>query len=171
MSSINGILRGHPLDVAAHLHGYRNIYSGIFFLFNPDRPWYQYVHPLGSGATAEALMFAEMSSTGAFIRNVVVKVAQDPAEDVTIENDKYWLWILRNSRHIVNPIHIDQERLTRPFLMTELLSFGTLYDIQSRVLYLDYQWPSRLMWRIFLCCRYLTLELSPLCLWTELPVV
>ena len=55
--------------------------------------------------------------------------------------------------------------------MMELLTFGSLYQMQTRAVYLEYKWPNRLMWRVFLCCMYPTLELYSLCLWTELPAV
>lgn len=121
--------------------------------FNLRERRFRYLSMLGEGMTAVTLRFAELNGNGdgSYVRQVAVKIAATPDNDDDVRNDLYWLRILRNSRHVVDVIDVDQTLLARPICITELLRFGCLYDVQKRVIFDGLRWPSRLLWRIFLC--------------------
>ena len=121
---------------------------------NEPRQWFQYVSKVGEGVSAEAHRFTEYRTNKdnsiSFVRDVVVKTSST-SDDDDIKNDRYWLRILRNAPHIVDLIDINHN-LRRPIFITEFLPFGTLSTLQKAVIADGTRpWPSRILWRIFLC--------------------
>ncbi|RYP70084.1 hypothetical protein DL771_005701 [Monosporascus sp. 5C6A] len=151
MSSIAD-LTGYPRTVAEYLENLQNNQTNGNGFFKTNQRGLTFIERISEGGAGETFLFSENDETGERIRRVAVKVALSQGSEPSIRNELHWLKMMRNSRHIVDGIEVDQSGLNSPILVTEYLVHGALYDMQRRVLWTGRKVPNRFLWRIFLCC-------------------
>lgn len=93
---------------------------------NVNRRQFTYDNYLSSGAAGTAYLFNEIDKDGNQIRQIVVKIAMLERDDDDTQTDLKFLRILRNVRHVVDLIDINQVPLRRPILIAEFLGNGTV---------------------------------------------
>ncbi|RYP89981.1 hypothetical protein DL770_003884 [Monosporascus sp. CRB-9-2] len=155
MSSIADLTE-YPRTVAEYLENLQNNQTNRNEFFNPNQQRFTFIERISEGGAGETFLFSENDETGGRIRRVVVKVALFEGNEPSIRNELHWLKMMRNSRHIVDGIEVDQSGLDSPILVTEYLAYGALYDMQRRVIWTGRKVPNRFLWRLLLCC-----DLSP----------
>ncbi|RYP56981.1 hypothetical protein DL769_009779 [Monosporascus sp. CRB-8-3] len=148
----------YPRTVAEYLENLKNNRADGNGFFNTDQRGFTFIEPISEGGAGEIFLFSENDETGGRIRRVAVKVALFEDSEPSIRNELHWLKMLRNSRHIVDGIEVDQSGLDSPILVTEYLAYGPLYNMQRRVIWTDRKVPNRFLWRIFLCCDFFPSE-------------
>ncbi|RYP31415.1 hypothetical protein DL767_005772 [Monosporascus sp. MG133] len=150
MSSIADLTE-YPRTVAEYLENLQNNQTNGNGFFNANQRRFTFIERISEGGAGETFLFSENDETGGQIRRVVVKVALFEDNEPSIRNELHWLKMMRNSRHIVDGIEVDQSGLDSPILVTEYLAHGALYDMQRRVIWTGRKVPNRFLWRIFLC--------------------
>ncbi|RYP43487.1 hypothetical protein DL768_009904 [Monosporascus sp. mg162] len=155
MSSIAD-LTDYPRTVAEYLENLQNNQTNGNGFFNANPQKFTFIERISEGGAGETFLFSENDEARGQIRRVAVKVALFEGNEPSIRNELHWLKMMRNSRHIVDGIEVDQSGLDSPILVTEYLPYGPLYDMQRRVIWTGRKVPNRFLWRIFLCsydCR------------------
>ncbi|KAI0010248.1 kinase-like domain-containing protein [Xylariaceae sp. FL0662B] len=136
--------------------------SGSLRQYFSDKNRFKWERTLEPGGFGFLACFRERNPATGNVRRFVVKCPQDIDDDEDIESlnrEKTWLGVLKDARHIVNPIAISNNPLlprkvtrqgfTHPHIIIEYIENGTLGDFLERCG--DRDIPNRILWRIFLC--------------------
>lgn len=118
-------------------------------------PQFEYIKSVGDpGAQGGAFLYHEKDGEGAFLRQLIVKYYDDPA-DLDAETELAFLTMLSGAEHIIQLIG-DGQASIEPYgiaLLLEYVGHGDLSNLIHRVKGGDVQIPNRLLWSFFLCCE------------------
>lgn len=122
------------------------------------KPAYNYERVLGQGEYGIACLIQENDKTHV-LRKFVVKRAIGAHCVGTVETEVEVLTWLMGALHIVQGVIPPKTKdiethLTGPTLITEYLHNGSLVRFMEGLTMNKRKVPNRLLWRIFLCCRY-----------------
>jgi serine/threonine protein kinase len=125
---------------------------------------YSYESVLGSGANGVAWLLVQAAQDGSQGRKFVMKRAMEDRDAISqLRNEIKVLRLLAGSQHIVQIIpsldlEDDAEFRRELTLITEYLPNGTLDRLITRLESRSNYVPNRLLWRVFLCCKYVSVS-------------